>query len=174
MEEITESTSQDCSFCKEKMAMESVFCQDCGFPENGTEKEVAVFYGNRAMQKNKNVGAEGKIKSARNTLYVIAGIILAAGLFRYFINKDIFALSTNFALSFIYLLLASWTSKKPLMAILLGLLLYITTIIISAILEPATLVSGILWKVIIISYLAKGVYSASSIKEVQQPNTTKN
>jgi len=159
MEENTEGILQECSFCKEKMEPESVFCQHCGFPENGTEKEVAVFYGKRAMQKNKNIGAEGKIKSARNTLYVIAGVILVVGLIAYLSNKDLFALGTNFALSFIYLLLASWTSKKPLMAILLGLLLYVTTIIISAIL---------------VSYLAKGVYSASSIKEVQQSNTSKN
>jgi hypothetical protein len=123
MEEIRESELHYCSFCKEKMDLESVFCEKCGFPEKGTEKEIAIFYGKRAMQNNKNIDAEEKIKSARNTLYVMAGIVLVSGAFIYYHSKDLFSLATSFALCFIYLLLASWTSKKPLMAILLGLLL---------------------------------------------------
>jgi len=50
------------------------------------------------------------------------------------------------------------------MALLLGLFLYLTTIIISAVIEPTTLIRGILWKIIIIAYLGKGIYSASSLK----------
>ena len=167
--------AQFCSFCNESIEFESVFCTSCGYPENDTEKDVSVFYARRAVQKNKNNDAEEKIKSARTTLYVIAGAALVFGLIFYFNDKDLFALATNFVLFFLYLVLASWSSKKPLMALLLGLLLYITTVLISAIVDPTTLVKGILWKVIIVSYLGKGIYSASSIKEVkQQPTTTNN
>ena len=172
MEEENIIESNFCSFCKESIESESVFCLNCGYPENGTEKDVAQFYGRRAMQKNKNIDAEEKIKSARTTLYVIAGATLVFGLIFYFSNKDLFTLATNFVVFFIYLLLASWSTKKPLMALLLGLLLYLTTIILSAIVDPSSLVRGVLWKVIIIFYLGKGIYSASSIKDVK-PSTIK-
>ena len=83
----------------------------------------------------------------------------------FFSLDSIGILITNGILSIIYLVLGSYTSKKPLMAILLGLLLYLTTIIISAIFDPSTLIRGIIWKILIIGYLGKGVYSASSIKK---------
>ena len=108
-----------------------------------------------------------KINSARNTLYVMAAINFVFGLYFFFTNQDIATLVASMILSIIYLLLAYWSSQKPLMALLLGLLLYLTTIIISAIVDPVTIIQGILWKIVIIAYLGKGIYSASSIKKEQ-------
>lgn len=159
--EISES---NCSICKTPMELENVFCPECGFPENGTDKDVAQFHARNAMKKNQHMDADKKIKSARNVLFVMAGIVLLFGIISFFGDQDIAVLVTNVVLGIIYLALGSWTSKKPLVAILLGLLLYLTTIIIGAILEPSTLIRGIIFKILIIAYLAKGVYSASSIK----------
>jgi len=172
MEETSPTEIQTCTFCSETIEKEAIYCASCGYPENGSEKDVAKFYGRRAMQKNRNTDAKDKIKSARNTLYIIAGATLIFGLLGYFQNKDLFTLATNFAVFFIYLLLASWSDTKPLMALLLGLLLYLTLILISAIIDPTTLVSGIIWKVIIIGFLGRGIYSASSIKDVKGPNAS--
>ena len=173
MEESTPTEQPTCTFCSEAIDNEAIYCASCGYPENGTEKDVAKFFGRRAMQKNKNIDAKDKIKSARNTLYIIAGATLLLGLFVYFQDKDIYALAANFVVFFIFLLLASWTDTKPLMALLLGLLLYLTLVIISAIVDPTTLFSGVIWKVLIITFLGRGIYSASSIKDVKAPNTTK-
>lgn len=152
-----------CYLCKTSINTSDVYCPECGFPENGTEKEKAQFHARNAMQKNQNIDAAQKIKSARNVLYVMAGIVLVFGFFSFFKDQDVALLVTNVILGVIYLLLGSWTSKKPLVAILLGLFLYLTTIVISAIFEPSTIFRGIIFKILIIAYLGKGVYSASSI-----------
>ena len=165
MENNSLTQSLECRLCKTAIDIESVFCSNCGFPEHGTNNEIASYHAKAAMDKNKHMDAGKKIKSARNTLYVMSAITLVFGLFYFFQLQDIAVLVTNIILCIIYLVLAEWTSKKPMMALLLGLLLYLTTIIISAIFEPSTIIKGILWKVIIISYLAKGIYSASSIKK---------
>ena len=127
-------------------------------------------------------GSEGVVKNVKGTSNAVVDLGLAGdfsgqlkvigqvsdsqlGFIYFFVDQDIAVLVTNVVLGIIYLVLGSWTSKKPLVAILLGLLLYLTTIIISAIFEPSTIIKGIIFKIIIIAYLAKGVYSASSIKK---------
>jgi len=81
MEEETsiEPKESSCSICKTPMQSENVFCPECGFPENGTDKDVAQFHARNAMQKNQNMDADKKIRSARNVLYVMAGITLVFG-----------------------------------------------------------------------------------------------
>ena len=154
-----------CYVCKTPMNADEVYCPECGYPEKGTDKEKAQFHARNAMQKNQHMDADQKIKSARNVLYVIAGIILVFGFISFFSDQDVAVLVTNVILGAIYLVLGSWTSKKPMVAILLGLLLYLTTIIISAIFDPSTIIRGVIFKILIIAYLAKGLYSASSIKK---------
>ena len=166
MEEIIESTEnlQLCSLCKTEIELDSVFCGSCGFPENGTDQQVNIFHRRLSFNKNQKREADKKIKSARNTLYVLAGITILFSTIQFFSHQDTATLITGYILGVIYILLGSWTSKKPLMAVLLGLLLYVTTIVISAIVEPQTIIKGIIFKIIIIAYLTKGVFSASSIK----------
>lgn len=162
---ISAASQSGCSICKTPMVSENIFCPECGFPENGTDKDVAQFHARNAMKNNEHMDADKKIKSARNVLYVLAGFTIVFGIIYFFIEKDDAILVTNVILGLIYLVLGSWTTKKPLVAILLGFLLYLTVIIISAIVEPSSIVRGVIFKIIIIGYLAKGVYSASSIKK---------
>ncbi|AUC75093.1 zinc-ribbon domain-containing protein [Olleya sp. Bg11-27] len=154
-----------CKHCDMTIQEDDAFCEECGYPIKGSEQDVAKFYAKRVMDKRKNNNAEEKIKSARNTLYVIAGVVFLFGLFLFFKNGDNVALLVNFILGAIYMLLGTWSKQKPLVALLLGLLLYITIIVISAIADPLSLVAGVIWKVLIIAYLGKGIYSASSINK---------
>ncbi|MGB6268617.1 MAG: hypothetical protein WBF67_06345 [Olleya sp.] len=155
----------ECNHCDTLINEDVAFCTACGYPVQGDEQDVAKFYAKRVMNKRKNSDAKQKIKSARNTLYVIAGFVILFGLFVYYQNDDMPVLIVNVIIGCIYIFLGSWSEEKPLVALLLGLLLYITTIVISAIADPLSLVSGIIWKVLIIAYLGKGIYSASSINK---------
>ncbi len=166
MENLIEPKKLTCSHCKNLIeSSEAIFCNHCGFPENGTKEQKGKFYGQLAIKKNRNIDAKDKIKSARNTLFILAGIVAIFGLLAYSTHQDILILGINFLLSLIYLTLAFWSEKKPMMALLIGLLLYITTIAITAIFEPTTLIKGVIWKILIVGYLGKGIYSASSIKD---------
>jgi len=167
-DEITlEPTIPSCTHCEIPITETTTFCPECGYPEKGTEQDVAKFYARRAMAKNNTIDAEEKINSARNTLFVIGGVIMLFGFINFFSDNDMATLIVNVIICAIYILLGFWTKQKPLIALLLGLLLYITTVVISAIFEPMSLVKGILWKVLIIGYLGKGIFSASAIKREQ-------
>ncbi|MDY8136864.1 zinc ribbon domain-containing protein [Aquimarina sp. 2201CG5-10] len=160
MEEIT-IQNVSCSQCSTEMTLETKFCTNCGYPQNGNEKEKAVFHANRVMKNSQIKDDEKRIKSARNTLYWMAGLSFAFGLILFFRTQDTIELIVQTIVSGIYLLLAYWSQQKPFAAILSGLLLYLTIIAILAIVDPFTIFSGIIFKVIIIAFLVKGVYSAS-------------
>ena len=155
-----------CIHCDTPIHETHMFCEECGYPLKGSEQDVAKFYAKRVMDKRKTNNAEEKIKSARNTLYVMAGIIVVFGLFLFYKNADISGLIINIIVGVIYILLGVWSKQRPLIALLLGLLLYVTIVVVTAIAEPHTLLSGVIWKVLIIAYLAKGIYSASLINKV--------
>lgn len=168
MEDMTilEVSESSCSICKTPMQTENIYCPECGFPENGTDSDVAKFHARNAMKKNQHMDAGKKIRSARNVLYVMAGFFLIIGFINFFANQDLAILISCVVIGIIYLALGSWTSKKPMIAILLGLLFYITTIIIDVVfIGPEMLMKNLIIKIIIIAYLGTGVYSASSIKK---------
>ena len=160
MEEVT-IQNPVCSQCNLEIVKETKFCANCGFPENGEEKEKAIFHANKVMKKNEVIDNQKKIKSARNTLYWMAGISFVYGLFYFIRIQDSASLIIQTIISMVYLVLAYWSQKKPFAALLSGLLLYLTIIATLAIVEPTSISSGIIFKIIIITFLSKGVYSAS-------------
>ncbi|GAA4111582.1 hypothetical protein GCM10022393_09400 [Aquimarina addita] len=160
MEEITIQSAL-CSQCNFGITLETKFCTHCGFPEHGDEKEQAVFHANKVMKKSKIKDDAKKINSARKTLYWMAGIFFVFGLFYYFTLQDISVLLVNVVLAVIYLVLAYWSQKKPFAALLSALLLYLTVVAMNAIAEPVSLFQGIIFKILIISFLIKGINSAS-------------
>ena len=162
MEEITLSGAI-CSQCSAAITSDSKFCTNCGFPENGNEKEKTVFHANRAIKNNQIKDDKEKVNSARKTLYWMAGISFASGLIYFFMTQDITELIAQAIIAVIYLILAYWSQKKPFAAILSGLLLYLTIIAIMAIGDPLTIFRGVFIKILIIAFLVKGVYSASQI-----------
>lgn len=159
MEEITIQHPL-CSQCSTEITEASKFCTYCGFPENGDEKEKAIFHAKRAMKKNQIKDAHKKINSARNTLYWMAGLFFITGLFIFFTVDDMATLIASTILAIIYLVLAYWSQKKPFAALLSALLLYLMVIAVNAIVDPTTLYKGILIKIIILSFLMKGISSS--------------
>ncbi|GAA0716484.1 hypothetical protein GCM10009430_12240 [Aquimarina litoralis] len=142
------------------------FCTYCGFPENGDDNEKAKFHAQRVLKKSQIREDRKKISSARNTLYWMAGIFFVSGLILFMNLGDIAVLIAGAILAIIYLVLAYWSQKKPFAAILSGLLLYLMVIVVNIIDEPSRIFEGILLKIIILSFLIKGMYSASqSVKE---------
>ena len=158
--------SLQCSFCDAPMSENQVFCISCGFPEKGTEQERSKFHANRILEMRKSSDARSGISSARNTLFIIAALTMLWGIYYFFqLGKDSAVLITYTILSIIYLMLGYWSQQKPLVALILGLLVYITIIVLAAILDPTTIFSGFLVKIFVIVYLAKGINSALHLKK---------
>ncbi|MFL1894203.1 hypothetical protein ACJRPK_00785 [Aquimarina sp. 2-A2] len=160
MEELTMQPPV-CSQCATVLTTETKFCTHCGYPELGSEKEQSQFHAKRVMANQQHEVNTKRIASAQKTLYWMSGIFLVFGLFYFFRTEDISILITNAILSILYLLLAFWTKEKPFAALLSALLLYLTVIAINAVVDPMSLLSGIIMKVIFLSLLIKGLYSAS-------------
>lgn len=163
--------SANCTHCKVEIKTEAVFCPSCGYPEKGTDIEKSKFIANNIMNKNEHFDADKKVKSARNTLYILAAATFVLNFIQTtFQHEELSIFVVNLILSVSFLVLGVWSKKKPLAALLSALLLYITIVIINGIFEPETLYQGILWKVLIISYLGKGVYSANAYQKQMQDN----
>jgi len=164
MEEVT-IPEKVCSHCNASLEENQKFCTSCGYPEDGTEKEKAVFHADRVMAHSKSKEAPKLIRKARNTLFFIAGITFLYGVVIFFIQDDPATLIAAALMAVIYLILGFWSQQKPLVALVLALLLYVTNIVLSLILDPETIFNGIILKVIIIVFLAKGINSALHLRK---------
>lgn len=71
-------------------------------------------------------------------------------------------LVTNLGLAVIYLGLWFWAKRQPFTASVVALLLFLTVIIISAVIDPKTLAQGILVKILFIAALAKAISAGSA------------
>jgi len=155
-----------CSFCDVTMDENQAFCVSCGFPEKGTKQEQSKFHADRILNMRKSSEARSGITGARNTLFIIAALTMLWGVYYFFqLGKDSEILITYTILAVIYVVLGYWSQQKPLVALILGLLVYITIIVLAAIFEPATIFSGIIIKIFVIVYLAKGINAALHLKQ---------
>ena len=113
---------------------------------------------------------EGYDKPVRNAK-IILFLIAALQLIPLFTLGDMpepartMSIVITLAISIVFAGFALWTSRKPYWAILGALIFYLLLLIVTGILEPATILQGIIFKVIGITLL---VYALSNAKEVQR------
>ena len=74
------------------------------------------------------------------------------------------ALVANVVLAALMLVLAWWSRRKPLEAILIAAAVFAAVQVISAIIDPKTLFQGIIIKIIIIGVLARGIKGAFRLR----------
>ncbi len=117
-------------------------------------------------------GYDKHIREARNGIYVVAGL-LTINLIVYAFNIPEgyeyfwidFAIWSAFIAGFIFL--AVYTKKKPYTAIVGALCLYAAFIILNAVIDVSTLYKGILFKIITVVLLVKGLNNAKEAQEMQ-------
>ncbi len=163
MEEITLAID-NCSQCSAALNNNQKFCVSCGFPEKGTEREKSMYHAKIVMDKRLTHDSKKRIKSARNSLFVVSGISLVTGLYYYFVLDDLASLIASGILALVYLFLGYWSQQKPLVALLLGLMVFLLVIVLNGILDPSTLYKGILIRLFIIVFLVKGIHSAMQLR----------
>ncbi len=113
------------------------------------------------------------IRQARNAIFACAGILLLSLLIAAFSipsGYDDFWIDAIFWSVFIagFVALGFWTKKKPYFAIIGALILYGISIAINGFLDPTTIIKGILFKIIIVSLLIKGLSDAKAAQEMQK------
>jgi hypothetical protein len=73
-------------------------------------------------------------------------------------------LVVNLILAAIMAVLAWWGRRAPLPAVLIATAVYVVVIVFNAIADPATIGQGVIMKIIIIAFLAKGIKAALALR----------
>ena len=170
--ESTGYVDNTCKNCQKKVFPTDRFCTACGFPMNATEEEENQFYYRIGAKKLQLEELDRKIRNAKTTLYVIAGFMFVVGLIIYLTSRDndlaLAIFLSNVIVAVIFVLLAELSKQRPFIALLSGLLLYITLNLYMIVIEGASPFSGIIIKGIIIVYLVKGINSAREAEQIKK------
>lgn len=155
-----------CENCGSQVLETIKFCSSCSFPVGGSEDDKRSFRLTVGSKKQQVKEAEGKIKTCKTIIYVLAGIVFLTGLLAGFSQDDFALMIVNLCISLLYLILAAWSEKNPFGAILTAFIIYVTLILINFFAEPASLFQGIFLKVFFIVAFVKGVRSAKEAKDI--------
>lgn len=171
MEQTETTISMTCSKCSEMLVESAVYCDNCGYPENGSEEDVLKYKRHLVIWTNRLNEAKKKVKTARNTLFVLAGlgILVGSGMAIFSDNEVFFVMGlSSIIIGAIYGGLGMWSQQKPVGALVTSLIIYGTIILLSVLEDPVNIFSGIIWKVIIISALVNGLISARDGKKIME------
>ena len=140
-------------------------------PDNQkSEHEIADYY--EGVKKLEMQGHESGIKSARNALFVTAGLLLLGEV----VSASMLNVPwTPFMIAFVvaevgvFVGLALWTKYKPYTAIIVGLILFVLIWIASiATVGGKAIYSGILVKLIILYFLIKALKPAKAWEDLKK------
>jgi hypothetical protein len=131
-----------------------------------TQQEESIF--NEADWSTQ--GYDKHIRNARIMLYIVAGLQLLPLLTLGPIAEDVYWIVIGLQLFFVavFVALAIWTKYKPFAALMTAMIFFICIWLLGAILNPATIFSGILVKVIVVILLILGIRNAREAEEVKK------
>ncbi len=168
---ITITNPSVCYYCKSTgLTSTDNFCPNCGFPQRGTQISMKRFINNIRNKHILLADQKKAISKARNILFALSGLFVLYAFVWAFADGEFSAvvLIAGLVISAIYLSLALWSRKHPFPAILSGFFFYTTLIVLMAIIDPASIFSGLMWKVIIIGafyYGYKGVKDSEVLEK---------
>lgn len=118
-------------------------------------------------------GYDKHIRQARNTLFMAAAILFINALILFSkYTFDLEMLWLDYLLWTVYIggfvALGLWTKKKPYYAIIGGLILFGVFILVNALIEPASIISGLIFKIAVIVFLVKGLADAKAAQEMKE------
>jgi hypothetical protein len=159
-----------CHYCKSTgLTLTDNFCPNCGFPQRGSQVQMKKFIWTINNKHTLLTNQKKAVNKARYTLFGLSALFVLFSIGLGFINGfNLILLLSNFVIAATYLGLGLWSLKNPFPAILTGFFLYITILVINAILDPTSILSGLLIKSFIIGgfvYGYKGVKESAILEE---------
>lgn len=153
-------THSFCNACYKAYTPNDSFCNSCGYPLQGTPQQQDFFISERTVKEIDLSSMNEAVRKAGNSLFWIAGLTALSFLFILATVAEEDRSSVLIANTFLvvaFLALGFLSRSKPTAALISGLSLYLIIHILNAIDNPLTIFSGIIFKVIIIGYLIKGI-----------------
>ena len=169
---LPDANLQKCKCCSALVNPDLQLCPVCNFPLKGTEKEQTKFIYDRGFKQQELKELTVKTENAAITFYIIAGLSLLAGLMEFFRNADsddsTLILAIYGAFTVIYIVLGSWSMKKPVAAITTGLVLYIMVLLLAALGNPAILFKALVFKAIVLGVLIRALINALNAEKIRK------
>lgn len=108
------------------------------------------------------------LKSGRSVLFLLGAAYILIGIYQgvEMLNHNIIFGIINWIIAACFIGFGILSFRKPFLAFILGLTLYVLLILLLALIEPSTLISGLLWKVFVILYLAFAINTSKKEKSV--------
>jgi len=168
--QIVISNPSECYYCKSTGLTEvDKFCPNCAFPQQGGQKMMKKFIRNI---NNKHTLLADQKKAINKARYILFGLSILFTLLSILLGVvtefNLGVLLTNLVVAGIYLGLGLWSRKNPFPAILTGFFLYITLIVINAVINPMTIIQGLIIKFFVIAgfvYGYKGVKDSAILEK---------
>lgn len=155
----------NCSNCKTPIGEQDSFCNECGYPENGSDKEKDLFYYRIKLKKDVIEEAKKKMQNVKGVLVFMAVVNLLFGIYYVISDEAFFEGVVQFIVAGIFVGCTLWVDKQPLTGILAGFVFWILIQLLMALGDPVTLFQGIIWKFIFIGVFVKGIMSATEVKK---------
>jgi hypothetical protein len=128
-------------------------------PTTPTPEEESVFQQSDFSME----GYDKHVRRARTSLFIIAGLMVVPIYQLLPVNDSparMTAIGIMIAMSVAYVALGFWSYKKPFTALVIALCLFCITILANAIMIPASLFYGIIFKIVIIVVLVSSLSNA--------------
>lgn len=165
-EEIEKVDAPLCRCCKEPYKLGDEFCNNCGFPFNGTEKEQGHHIGKYLVKVNTKKDGNASILGIKIALLSIAVLLIFASLrFADMGEEGATVLVSNIVLAFVLFGIALWSDKSPFNAYLTGLIIFLSLQIITFFISPYSVLGGLILKLVLIGLLIGGLISAANTKQ---------
>lgn len=170
----SDKESINCSLCTTLSLSEANYCTHCGYPVGGDRDTKELFESYYKVKRGDLESAIATTRKATKTLFIIAVVILVYNTVLGLGANNKAIIAGGIITAIVFTGLALWSKTKPFTAIASALLVYITLLLIDAAADPSSIVSGIIIKIIIISYLVSGIKSALEAQHIQEELITKN
>jgi hypothetical protein len=153
-----------CYYCKSTGLTETdKFCPNCAFPQRGGQTMMKKFIWNINNKHTLLADQKKAINKARNMLFGLSILFTLFSILLGVVTEfNLVVLLTNLVVAGIYLGLGLWSRKNPFPAILTGFFLYITLIVINAVIDSGTIFQGLFMKGFVI---AGFVYGYKGVKD---------
>jgi hypothetical protein len=176
--------SNICRKCGKEATDDQVYCSNCGDPLNGGLKKESPS-SPRDLVSSDEEEQRRLIKEARISIMVVVVVIIISSLLRWLqleselskiapmlVDQDAVDMARvsivgDFLLSAFFIFLFFLAKSSPFGATLTGFIVFITIIIVSAVIEPKSLIMGILLKILIIAVLVNGLRAGIGYKKIR-------
>ena len=151
--------SKNCPACKNDNSIESLFCDKCEFPFEGTEKEKSIHIGRFINKRGVIFDANDSIRKSQNILLLVIGLyILGLAInFEFLMNNKIFFV-IDILIVISFGVCAFMIKKAPVLFTVIPLVIILTLYTVNFIADPISILNGIIMKLIIVGTLVYSIF----------------